>query len=73
MSKINNLWINKLFLNEIMNKENMSDRLHKIRINEATNQITNLSTTVKKLTNQWINEQIIQWIDESIIKNQLSN
>ena len=51
-----------------MNKENMSDRLHKIRINEATNQIKNLLPVKKKLTNQWINEQIIQWIDEPINK-----
>ena len=38
----------------------MSDRLHKIRINEAINQIRSLLTVKKNLTNLLINEQIIQ-------------
>ena len=59
------------FINEIMNQQNMCDWLHKIQIDETINQITNLSTTVKKLTNQWINEQIIQWFDESINKKSI--
>ena len=54
-----------------MNQQNMSDRLHKIRINEAINQIRSLLTVKKNLTNLWINEQIIQWIDESINKKSI--